>query len=161
MYRWQVRLGLLLGLVLFIAPGCGSRQKKGETQMFEFSSSGAYHLEGYGEWQIKVDTAGNLSISHNVRGDVTPYGPYSLLEQENLALWQRIDAIGLETMSPPQRAGMPDEVQYSFSLDNESGRVHRVEIWINDARRNDKIVALVDQIGLLIEQYTGQTPVLK
>jgi hypothetical protein len=46
-------------------------------------------------------------------------------------------------------------------LEDKNGRVRSVEIWINDARQNDKIVALVDQIGLLIEQYNGQTPVLK
>ena len=40
-------------------------------------------------------------------------------------------------------------------------RAHSVEIWINDARENDKIVALVDRIATLIETYTGQKPVLQ
>ncbi len=102
-----------------------------------------------------------MSISHNGRGEVKGYGAFPLTEPENSTLWQLIRAMGLETISPPQRAGMPDEAQYSFSLADENGRVRSVEIWINDARQNDRVVALVDRIGLLIEQYTGQTPVLK
>ena len=39
-------------------------------------------------------------------------------------------------------------------------RAHSVEIWINDARENDEIVALVDRIATLIEAHTGQKPVL-
>ncbi len=158
---WQVRLWLILGTVLFIAPGCISGQKGTDKQVFEFSSGGAYHLEGYREWQIKLDTGGNLSISHNVRGEIKNYGTFPLTEPENSELWQLIQAMRLEKMSPPQRAGMPDEAQYSFSLEDENGHVRSVEIWINDARQNDKIVILVDQIALLIEQYTGQMPVLK
>jgi hypothetical protein len=151
----------MLGTVLFIASGCISGQKETGKQVFEFHSGGAYHLEGYGEWQIKLDTEGYLSISHDVQGKVKDYGTFTLTESENSELWQLIRAMGLETMSFPQRAGMPDEVQYSFSLEDENGRIRSVEIWINDARQNDRIVALVDQIGLLIGQYTGQTPVLK
>ncbi len=161
MYLWQAKLWFLLGVVLFIAPGCDSRQKEADKQVFQFSSGGAYHFEGYGEWQIKVDTEGRLSINHNVQGEVKDYGMFPLTDPENSELWQLIWTMGLEVMSPPQRAGMPDEAQYSFSLEDENGRVRSVEIWINDARQNDKIVTLVDQIGLLIEQYTGQTPVLK
>ncbi len=162
MYLWQAKLWFpLVGLALFIASGCSSRQKEADEQVFEFSSGGVYHFEGYGEWQIKVDAGGNLSVSHNVQGEIKEYGTFLLTEPENSELWQLIRAMGLETMSPPQRAGMPDEAQYSFSLEDENGRVQSVEIWINDARQNDRVVALVDRIGLLIEQYTGQTPVLK
>ncbi len=156
----QVGLWFVLGMVLFIAPGCIPGQKGTGKQMFEFSSGGAYHFEGYGEWQIKVDTGGNLSISHNVQGDIKDYGTFPLTESENSALWQRIRATGIETMTPPSRAGMPDEAQYSFSLEDENERVRRVEIWINDAQQNDKVVALVGQISSLIEQYTGETPIL-
>ncbi len=113
MYLRQVRLWLILGTVLFIALGCISGQKGTGKQVFEFYSGGAYHLEGYGEWQIKLDTEGSLSISHNVRGEVKDYGTFPLTEPENSALWQLIRAMGLETMSPPQRAGMPDEAQFA------------------------------------------------
>lgn len=129
--------------------------------MFEFSSDGAYHFVGYGKWQIKVDSEGNLSISHNVRGEVKEYRTFPLTEPENSELWQLIRGMRLEKMSPPQRAGIPDETQYSFRLEDENGRLQSVEIWINDTRQNDKIVALVDHVGVLIEKYTGETPVLK
>ncbi len=161
MYLRHTWLWFLFGLALFIALGCSSRQTEAEKQMFQFSSGGAYHFEGYGEWQIKLDTGGNLSISHNVQGEIKDYGTFPLTEPDNSELWQLIQAIGLDTMSPPQRAGMPDEAQYSFSLEDENGPVRSVEIWINDAHQNDKIVAMVDQIGLLIEQYTGEEPVMR
>ena len=155
----QPRIWLLLGLVLFITSGCTFWQKRAEKPMFEFSSGGAYHFEGYGEWQIKVDAAGNFSVAHNVQGEVKPYGTFTLTEKETADLWQLIRASHIEEMSPPQRAGVPDEVQYTFNLEDETD-VYTVKVWINDARQNDQIVALVNQIAMLIKKYTGETPIL-
>jgi len=39
--------------------------------------------------------------------------------------------------------------------------VHSVTIWVNDARKDDDIVALVDYIATVIEKYTGEKPVLR
>jgi hypothetical protein len=91
---------------------------------------------------------------------VEAHGTFPLSEQDNSDLWQRIRAVHLEEMSSSQRAGVPDEVQYTFRLQEEAA-VYEVSIWINDARQDDQIVTLVDQIGALIEKYTGEMPVLK
>jgi hypothetical protein len=159
MHLVQARIWLLLGLMLFIVSGCAFWQKRIEKRVFEFSSGGAYHFEEYGEWQIKVDAAGNFSVAHDVRGDVEAYGPFTLTEKETTDLWQLIRASHFEAMSPAQRAGLPDEVQYTFNLEDETG-VYTVKIWINDARQNDHIVALVNQMATLIKRYTGETPIL-
>jgi hypothetical protein len=141
-------------------PGCTSGQTGPDSQCFEFSSGGAYHIQGYGEWQVKVDSSGGLSVAHDVQGNVTDYGSFSLTKQETAEVWQLIRAVHLEELSSSQRAGVPDEVQYHFKL-NDGKSVHGVKIWVNDARQNEQIVALVDQIGRLIQTYTGETPVLK
>lgn len=155
----QARIWLLLGLVLFIMPSCTFWQKRAGKQVFEFSSGGAYHFQGYGEWQIKVDAAGNFSVTHNVQGDVKTYDTFTLTEKETADLWQLIRAIHIEEMSPPQRAGVPDEVQYTFNLEDETD-VYAVKIWLNDAGQNDQIMALVNQMATLIKKYTGETPIL-
>jgi hypothetical protein len=155
----QVEIWLLLGLALFIMPSCAFWQKRAEKQVFEFSSGGAYHFEGYGEWQIKVDTEGNFSVTHNVQGEVKTYGTFALTEKETADLWQLIRTIHIEEMSPPQRAGVPDEVQYTFNLEDETD-VYTVKIWLNDAGQNDQIMALVNQMATLIKKYIGETPIL-
>jgi hypothetical protein len=53
-----------------------------------------------------------------------------------------------------------NEVQFTFRLKDETG-LHTVELWINDARQNEAIMALVGQIGVLIEQRIGVEPVMK
>jgi hypothetical protein len=95
----------------------------------------------------------------SVQGEVKPYGTFILTEKETADLWQLIRASHIEEMSPPQRAGVPDEVQYTFNLEDETG-VHAVKIWLNDAGQNDQIMALVDQIAILIKKYTGETPII-
>lgn len=153
-WRW-----LLIGLGLLPMLGCAVWPNEAEKQMFEFSSGGAYHPQGYGEWHIKVDAAGKLAVAHNVQGDITRYGPFSLTEKENADLWQLVQAADLQGMSPPQRSGLPDEAQYTFTLKNDTGD-NELKMWVGDAQQDDKIMTLVDGLAMLIKKYTGQAPVL-
>ena len=157
--RTTALLSLLLIPAIALGVGCTSRQKPSENQVFEFSSGGAYHIEGFGEWQIKLDAAGAFTIAHNVRGEVKDYGTFSLTESEKSELWELVRAADIESIESSQRPGVPDEVQYTFVLSDET-RSHIVKLWVNDARKNSGIVALVDRIGVLIEKYAKQKPVL-
>ena len=130
-----------------------------EYQTFEFSSDGAYHVEGYGEWAIKTDTEGVFSVTHNIQGEVVDYGSFLLADRESLELWRLIRGIAIEKLDSSDRLGLPDEIAYSFVF-RDNGKAHSVRMWVNDARENERIVALVEQLAASIEQVTGEKPVL-
>jgi hypothetical protein len=159
----SMRITLLLPICLIVialGASCTSQPRLSESQVFEFSSGGAHHPGGFGEWRVRLDAAGIFSITHNVRGEVKDYGAFTLTERENSGLWELIQDTHIESLESSQRPGVPDEIQYTFALRDET-QVHSVKIWVNDARENDEIVALVDRIATLIEARTGQKPVLR
>jgi len=162
----RISLAVLLFLigVIALASGCASpgRQdtsKASGNQVFEFSSGGAYHIAGSGEWQVRLDSAGAFSIAHNVRGVVKDYGVFSLAEKESVELWGLVRTANIGEMESSKRPGLPDEVQYTFAL-GDGTPTRSVKIWVTDARQNDRLVALVERIGTLIEKYTRQKPIL-
>jgi hypothetical protein len=132
----------------------------GDQRSFEFSSGGAYHPSGYGEWRIQLESQGQLSIEHNVQGKVTEYGPFRISEQENQELWRLINQCKLENLGSSKLPGIPDEVKYTFSLKDPTG-VHQADLWVGDTQDNYDLVLLVDQIGSTIESCTGEKPVLR
>jgi hypothetical protein len=131
-----------------------------EDRAFEFSSGGAHHPGGFGEWRVRLDAAGAFSITHSVRDEMKDYGTFTLTDRENSELWELIQIADIRNIASSQRPGVPDEVRYTFVLRDEI-QAHSVEIWVSDARKNDKIVALVDRMATLIEAYTKQQPVLQ
>jgi hypothetical protein len=146
--------------VIALGMSCTSQPRSSENLVFEFSSGGAHHPAGFGEWRVRLDGAGVFSITHNVRDEVEDYGTFTLTERENSELWELVRAADIESLESSQRPGVPDEVKYTFVLRDET-QSHLVEIWVNDARKNDEIVALVDRIATLIEAYAKQEPVLQ
>ena len=152
-------LTLCLGEVMAGAVGCTSPFQSSTGQVWEFSSGGADHIQGLGEWQVTLDSGGAFSVAHNVRGDVEEYGSFELTERENSDLWELIEAAGIEDLESSERPGVPDEVQYTFVLKQGTG-LHKAEIWVNDTRENDRITALVEGVAVLIEAYVHQKPVL-
>ena len=155
---------ILLSLtVVVIVSGCANQTAQTPTpaasinhQTFQFSSGGAHHPEGFGEWQVQLNAAETFSVTHNVAGQITAYGPFTLTPAENQKLWQRIDAAQITRLSQElQRVGVPDEVAYTFSLADYSA-----VIWINDARKDTALMALVDYIKTLIKTYTGENAVV-
>lgn len=149
---------IFLSIILDL--GCTSKEVISNNKIFEFHSGGAYHPNGLGEWIIKVDYSGNLSISKNIRGKVKDYGTYVLSENEKLEFWEDASDLKIGTIAPLNRKGYPDEVEYTFLLTDSSG-TKSVKIWINDARENEKIMTLVDLIAGLIEKYAKEVPSLK
>ena len=150
---------VLLILAIAVGTSCTPQSRSSGNQAFEFSSGGAYHIQELGEWQVKLDSAGAFSITHIVRDEVKEFGTFTLTEGENSEMWQLIRAANIEGLASSQRPGVPDEVQYTFVLADDA-QIHSVEIWIGDARENDRIVALVDGLAALIETYAKQKPVL-
>ena len=151
-------LVIVWAAILALASGVVSLRRQAELQAFEFSSGGAHHVDGYGEWTVVVDTHGALSVTHNVRGEVADYGSFSFAGQENSDLWTLIRAIGIESMESSDRLGVPEEVQYGFVL-RDKGLTHSASLWADDARESEGVVALVEQLAGLIEKVTGEKPV--
>ncbi|HID63278.1 MAG TPA: hypothetical protein EYP49_11145 [Anaerolineae bacterium] len=157
--RTSSLLSIFFLIVVVFGARCTPQIGLSENRVFEFSSGGAYHPQGFGEWRISLDAAGVFSITHNIRGETKDYGVFTLTEKENSELWELVRAAGIEGLESSPRSGLPDEVKYTFVL-RDGTQAHSVEIWVNDARENDEIVALVDRLATLIEAYTGQKPVL-
>lgn len=129
-----------------------------ENRVFEFASGGAYHPEGLGAWELQLDGDGALSITHNLQGELTAHGPFTLSEQENSDFWELIDDAHLEHRDSSTRLGVPDEIMYSFVL-SQSDQRHRVEIWADDVQQDMELTALVAGIDRLIEVH-AQDPLL-
>lgn len=127
--------------------------------VFEFSSGGAYHISGIGEWILKVDSAGKLSIKHNVKGKVQDFGTFNLSSDENKKLWNLIDSLKVENMQTSTRPGVPDEVQYTFSLKSKSAS-HSARIWINDLREKNEIQQFIGYVKTLIKKFTDKDAML-
>lgn len=139
---------------------CRAQAQAEGGQSFEFSSGGAYHISGLGEWKVRLDRQGAFSVQHDISGAVTDLGTHSLTPRENTETWDLIRAAQLDTMESSQRMGVPDEAQYVFTL-GDGAKARSIKLWANDASRNAKIMALLDRLAALIETYTKEKPVLK
>src|SRR5574340_70674 len=127
---------------------------------FAFSSGGAYHFRGLGEWKIRADAVGNLTIEHNLLGGVTNFGPFQLSETEAGLLWELITAAAFDGRPATWSRGMPDEAVLAFVLFSEE-KLHSIQLWASEAFDDISIRPLVSEIGSLIEKYTGKKPVLR
>jgi len=77
-----------------------------------------------------------------------------------LQLWNLIDQCNFEKLNSSQRPGLPDEITYIFILKSPTGDL-QVEMLIGDVQENQDLIALVDQIGVIVETYTSEKPVLR
>jgi len=145
--------------IIALLSGCTSEERIARVRVFEFDSGGVYHPQGHGGWKIELDTAGKFSITHNVQNKVKEYGTFLLTEEENLDLWELIDTLDIGDMKSSERARIPDEIEYAFTIKDEA-QIYS-QILINDARKNDNITTLIDYITILVEEYTGERPFLR
>ena len=146
--------------IITLLPGCASKEEIIRARVFEFDSGGVYHPQGHGGWKIELDVEGKFSITHNVQSKTKKYGTFLLTEKENSDLWELICAVNIEDMKSSERTRIPDEVEYTFTLQNET-QIYSRKILINDVRKNDNITALIDYITILVEEYTGKRPFLR
>lgn len=124
---------------------------------FSFSSGGAYHPTGHGEWRVRLDPSGSVELEHRVMDDVETYGPFDLGPEEAKALWGLIQMAEIPCLSSSTRAGLPDEPLFVFSLEGPDS-AYRVELWRGDVEESEALMALVDALATLIETYTGEEP---
>jgi hypothetical protein len=129
-------------------------------QYFAFSSGGAYHFHGSGEWKVRADDGGHLTVEHDVFGVVTNFGPFQLSEDESAALWDLIMEAAFEKRPSSAGPGVPDETMLGFALAAQE-TLHSVQLWASDAFKDVTIIKLLNKMGELIEKYTGKRPTLR
>ncbi|MBI5297467.1 MAG: hypothetical protein HY869_18465 [Chloroflexi bacterium] len=127
---------------------------------FAFSSGGAYHFHGFGEWKLHADENGHLMVEHDVLGSVTKFGPFQLSVDETDLLWGLISGAAFEQRPSSPGPGIPDEAMLGFALSARE-TLHSVQLWNSDAFGDKAIVQLLNEIVSLIERYTGRKPVLR
>jgi len=121
---------------------------------FKFASGTAHHPEGMGEWRIDLDTNGEVAIEHRLFDTVTEYDSFTLTEAENQLLWAHIAATDIPSLPVTfERPGIPDETAHIFTLYTQN-KILTVQMWADDAAENPDLLALTDQLFLLIETYT-------
>ncbi len=154
------KITLALLFLLGLMPGSASANAEpAENLYFTFSSGGAYHPEGYGEWLFTLNQGPWVEISHRSGDDVTDYGEFELGWEEASALWRLVEAVDIPSLEQSTRPGFPDEATFTLELERGDG-THTVELWTGDARDNPDVAALVEAVGRAIESCTGVTPVL-
>ena len=141
-------------------PGEGTGAGDEAMKTFTFDSGGAYHIQNLGAWLVVLTGDGILSLSHDTRGDVTDYGDFTLTDDEAERLWDAVSALDVPGMSPDDRPGVPDEVRYTFILE-DGGKTDEVLIWINDARDKPGMDEFLTLLAEIIEKYTGEKPALR
>ncbi|MCD4783416.1 MAG: hypothetical protein K8T10_06260 [Candidatus Eremiobacteraeota bacterium] len=138
----------------------GDKTQETKIRMFEFSSGGRYHPSGYGEWIVKLESDGEMSVSHKMRGRKKNYKSFKLTEEENEKIWKTVDSINVKKLKSSTRPGVPDEVKYTFTL-SDGDRKYKKSIWINDAREKNDVMTLVDSLAGLIKKHLKRKPVMK
>ena len=128
-------------------------------QFFAFSSGGAYNFQGSGEWKVRADDSGNLTVDHDLFGAVTSFGPYQLLPDESASLWDLIAGAAFDQRNSSRGPGIPDETMLGFALSAQETLLS-VQLWASDASADLTITRLINKLTALIEKYTGKKPTL-
>ncbi|MFP4498924.1 MAG: hypothetical protein ACLFQV_12000 [Vulcanimicrobiota bacterium] len=160
---------ILIALAIFLVaePVIGheeeNHKEKGhhfEGRVFKFSSGGANHPQGYGEWICELKGHKNLTIRHITSNNVEDFGDFTITCEENHNLWNLVDRIDLYNLKSSQGPGKPDEVEYTFNLEKD-GVKYESHIWLGEARENTGVMEVVAMVKTLIEKYMGEKPILK
>jgi hypothetical protein len=149
---------ILIFFACYASPGDSEFEPR--IEFFEFRSGGACHISGLGEWTFTFESDGTIHVSHDVGGEMKDYGGYILTDEERSRLLELAQNFDEANVKSSVRMGVADEVMYIFIV-KEKGLIRAANIWIDDAREIDEITKLVDYIGILIEKYTGEVPVLR
>lgn len=127
--------------------------------LFEFKSGGASHPSGHGEWIVALNAPDKFSMVKKIGEKETDKGTVTLTGEEKTKLWKLIDEVDVVNLKPDYRDASPDEVILTFRVDDAVG-THIREVLINDARERENVVSLINYLGVLIEKYAGEKPVL-
>jgi hypothetical protein len=154
-------LHVLLLCAAIVISGAACVGKSQDTREYlEFSSGGAFHPSGHGQWSVRLCRDGTLSVRHTVKDKVVLDSIFTLTHAEVGRFFGLFCRINVKGMGSSRRQGLPDEVAYIFVLKDGSG-IFKKSVWIGDARDNAAIMELVSYTETLIEKYTGERPVLR
>jgi hypothetical protein len=132
-------------------PGTQSQQES-----FTFSIGNEYHPSGWGAWKMELDNQGRMRAIWHHLGSETRFGPFQLEHEEYLPVWNLIHRMDLTRISSSERMGIPDEVMYTFTLLGDNTQ-HQVWMWQGDILNFPAVRAIVAEMNLLIQKYTGQS----
>jgi len=131
-----------------------------ELTQFAFANGNPNHPEGFGEWQLLLDSGGYFSLNHIVSDVETDHGITTLLPAENERLWQLITNAELTAVSSSTGDIEPDTVMYTFTLINgDDEKV--ITIWSTESQENQAIQDLLEGITKVIKSHTGKEIVLR
>ncbi|NMC06362.1 MAG: hypothetical protein GYA24_14190 [Candidatus Lokiarchaeota archaeon] len=131
----------------------------GSNDTFQFCSGGRHHYGGFGEWIFTLERGGRLHAEQFVGDKKKHDKAYTLAKDENEKCWACIDALALPALKGSDRAGVPDEAQYRFLLDDGAKKVE-VKAWANDVDKRPDLKKLVSLIKALLEKYTKKDVVI-
>lgn len=157
-----MRTLLLLATVGLAAAACGgdapSPAPAAASDTFAFDSGGAYHIQGFGAWQVRATRAGHFEVTHQVGDEVSPYPATPLADADRSALWAAVDGAGLEALVVVDRPGVPDESIYTFTLRRAEETLAQHEVWQNDLAKHPSLTPLLQVLKDLIEKQHGVKP---
>jgi len=127
---------------------------------FAFHSGGVHHPEGFGEWKYAFCPGGAFHARHDVQGKNAYNRNFPLTDPERKRLRALLNELNLPRLASSTRPGVPDEVMYTLIM-SVGKKEYRVLVWVRDARKNERIVRLVDFFVEMTKKYAGLTPVIK
>ena len=128
---------------------------------FAFSSGGACHFQGFGEWKVRADDNGSLAIQQDLFGTLKDFGTFNLSPVDTASLWELIADAAFEQRASSTGPGIPDDCMMGFALSAQETPLHSIQLWASEAFADNSIKRLIEKIENLIEKCTGQKPVLR
>lgn len=151
----------LVTICLLNAGATYAESTPGQVRSFEFSSGGAYHPEGFGEWRVKLNDNGTIEIVHQVGCEVREWISANLAPDRIEELRQLVNQLmGDAELQTREGQITPGTPIYSIALEEERHR-KILRIPLAEAGAGASPSKLVEQIRELIVTYTGETPVLR
>ncbi|MHA2364853.1 MAG: hypothetical protein ACXAC7_12935 [Candidatus Hodarchaeales archaeon] len=124
---------------------------------FSFSSGGAHHISGFGEWQVKIEES-SITITLNLHGEIKNYGIFELESNDLNIIKEYLDKCEFNSLKSLTRPGVPDEVIMSFKLKEDKNQF-KINKWAKEVQKNQNLAELTEFLKTLIIRFTKKTPV--
>ena len=127
-----------------------------EYGQFTFSSGGAHHISGFGEWSVRIDSDRSFHVTHNVRGKIREWGPCELSAAQASKIWKLVDELGIKELPSSSRSPVPDEGEYTFGAVLADKASYSARLLWNDAHKIPGAINLRDCLYSAIQEHTGE-----
>lgn len=123
-------------------------------KIFLFNNGGKKESGGeIGNWDVILDQNGQISISQAIGNEVGFSGMFKVTTEENLKLWELVEALNLRDFIMEDDLAGADKKLYTFNLKIAENEVNR-EVPINIAKKNSKINELLGYLKEIIPKYS-------